>query len=607
MTTPTGASVLPDRERILPAGLRPGAELLAEGREQAGRTLLGSCPFLTANGVVCEHDFKRRMAADGRIMQHAQIGFRSLERTVTAAREVHARAGERGARVDRYGICLDWTMGLPVGERRAVPAGTGLVLDDLDQFYAISHAAPVAPHFGDFVLGFPAALENTRAALAAGSTAIGNLGQYFAFRLPGRDDDRAATEATVIALGLIAATPAPILVHSNLDDGFAALFTDLACSLGAVLLEQHAIEHLIGARLAHCYGHHFSDPVRRAAFQIALSRVTNAPGTMVYGNTTAYRGTPSENFASLASYLVVDLAGQRRFATGHAINPVPVTENERIPEIAEIVEAQCFAHRLAERTADLAPLIDLSAAVRLADGIVAGGERFRDNVLAGLSAIGIDTTDPAQLLAALRRLGGRRLEAAFGPGPAPDAGNPLPRQPLVRSSIVDEIAEMAATHLERCDAPTRAAIARAAPLVLSATTDIHEHGKMLLDTVLARLGVRVHDAGVTVTPDELAELASATMPDAIAVSTYNGIALDFLSALNAALEERGLSIPVMIGGRLNQVPPGSNTSLPVDVGSELSGLGAHVCRSIEDSYSVLAGLGLEKRSGSIARSGQSKE
>ncbi|NND49413.1 MAG: hypothetical protein HKN60_04095, partial [Rhizobiales bacterium] len=46
----------------------------------------------------------------------------------------------------------------------------------------------------------------------------------------------ASTAATVTALGLIARQSAEVLVHSNLDDGFAALFCDLACAFGAVLL-----------------------------------------------------------------------------------------------------------------------------------------------------------------------------------------------------------------------------------------------------------------------------------------------------------------------------------------------------------------------------------
>ena len=81
---------------------------------------------------------------------------------------------------------------------------------------------PAHRRFGDFIMGFPAAVENTCAALAAGATAIGNLGQYFTFRLPNWDDDVATTTATVTALALLAAQEEEVLVHSNLDDGFAA-------------------------------------------------------------------------------------------------------------------------------------------------------------------------------------------------------------------------------------------------------------------------------------------------------------------------------------------------------------------------------------------------
>ena len=44
------------------------------------------------------------------------------------------------------------------------------------------------------------------------------------------------------------------------------------------------------------------------------------------------------------------------------------------------------------------------------------------------------------------------------------------------------------------------------------------------------------------------------------------------------------------GGRLNQIPPGSNTSLPVEVTDELSALGAVVCREVEDALPVLVAL-----------------
>ena len=54
------------------------------------------------------------------------------------------------------------------GGRAERGRGTGMILPDVEDFVRLANAAPVAAHFGDFVLGFPAALENTQAALAAG-------------------------------------------------------------------------------------------------------------------------------------------------------------------------------------------------------------------------------------------------------------------------------------------------------------------------------------------------------------------------------------------------------------------------------------------------------
>src|SRR4029077_9698796 len=152
---------------------------------------------------------------------------------------------------------------------------------------------------------------NTVAALAAGATSIGNLGQYFTFRLPGWSDDVGTTASTVEALALLAAQPVEILIHSNLDDGFAALFHDLCCSFGMVLLERHIVEDLIGGRVSHCYGPTFSEPLTRLAFHAALAATSPTPGTMIYGNTPLYQGSGSDNYAVLGGYLTVDAVGQR--------------------------------------------------------------------------------------------------------------------------------------------------------------------------------------------------------------------------------------------------------------------------------------------------------
>jgi len=582
--------MLPNRKDLIPERLTPGAVLLARGRGLADSTPFRPSRFLREAGVPSEAAYK---AQSGRIMQHAHIGFRSLDRTLEAMAQVHDRCRDLGVTVDRFGITLDWSMGYPEAMRADAPRGTGIVLTGPGDFRRITEAVPAATHFGDFMLGLPGALENTRAAIEAGATALGNLGQYFTFRLPGWDDDVATTEATVTALGLIAAQDVDILVHSNLDDGFAGLFLDMCCSLGMVLVEKHIVETLVGVRLSHCYGHHFSDPLSRTAFHAALVQVTDTPGTMIFGNTVSYQSTEAGNYASLANYLLADIAAQRRWPSGHAVNPVPVTENQRIPDMQEIVDAQTFAHRLADHAPAYEALIDWARVEAMADRMVEGGHTFAANLLTGLDGIGIDTADPAEMLLAIRRIGPKRLEALFGPGPE-EEGN---RSPLILAEWARELDEKAADWVAE-NAAAAALIAPRGLKVCVGTSDVHEHGKYLVEKALTGLGVTVIDGGVSVDPDVLVARALAGGADMIAVSTYNGVARSYTEKVLASVAARGLQLPVVVGGRLNEVPTDSNSDLPVEVTRELRALGAVPCADLDDVIDVL--LSLSKPEAGIA-------
>lgn len=582
------------RPDVLPeAELPDAAEIVQAGKNRAASIRVGPSPFLSENRVFSEIQFKEHCMRDGVVMFHGQIGFRDPEKTRRAYAEIHEAITRRGSRMDRYGICLDWSMGYPADQRDGRPRGTGLLLESPDDFCSLTAMAPVAPHFGDFVLGMPGAMETTEAALLAGSTTIGNIGQYFTFRLPHWDDDIATTVATVKALALCAAQPADILIHSNLDDGFAALFTDLSCALGAVLLERHVVEDLMGCRLGHCYGHTFSDPVSRWAFQRALARLGGAPGTMVYGNTTSYTAQTTENYAALASYIEIDMMAQRHLPTGHAVNPVPVSEATRIPDIDEIVDANLFTHRLLERTETARPLYDPGPADEMADSLVSGGMMFRDRVLNAFAERGIDRENPLEMLLAMKRLGARRLEALYGPG-APDPAAPAGRAALVETPVTGELNAMADGILNRLET-CREVLRTNPPRLCIATTDVHEYGKVLLEKVARNVGVDIMDGGVSTDPDALCRLARDGNADAIAISTYNGVALSFLSRMKQDLADNGMDIPVFIGGKLNQIPEDSNSSLPVDVTSDLTSLGAIPCESVETMIEKLADIQTRKQ------------
>jgi methylmalonyl-CoA mutase cobalamin-binding subunit len=87
-----------------------------------------------------------------------------------------------------------------------------------------------------------------------------------------------------------------------------------------------------------------------------------------------------------------------------------------------------------------------------------------------------------------------------------------------------------------------------------ATTDVHEYGKILVETVLRELGVIITDGGTSTDPNDLAELAQSARADFIALSSYNGVALQFVTDLKAELRQRKIELPVFVGGKLNRVP-----------------------------------------------------
>jgi methylmalonyl-CoA mutase cobalamin-binding domain/chain len=299
-----------------------------------------------------------------------------------------------------------------------------------------------------------------------------------------------------------------------------------------------------------------------------------------------------ENYANLASYLLVDVVAQRIEPTGHALNPVPVTEALRIPEIDEIVDAQLFANRLALRSGGFETLFDVERASAMVGRLVEGGRCFKRRVLEGLTEAGIDTEDPFELLLALRRLGARRLEALWGPG-EPQEGAARGRVPVVKATTVAALESQGEGVVAALEVTHREEIGRAHLTACVTSTDVHEYGKILVEAVLGRLGVEVVDAGVSTDPEEVAERACGAAADLVAVSTYSGIALRYLTELKEALERVGCVMPIFVGGKLNEVPEGSPSSLPEDVTRQLEELGAVVCLRVEDMLGRLVEIAKE--------------
>lgn len=570
------------RQDIFPEEELPNFEdLVSEGEKIAKTVSVGLCSFLQYHNVACEADYKISQMKQGRLMMHGQIGFRNKDKSRRAYSEIYEKVKAAGYKVDRYGICLDWSMGYPRKARKGMPKGTGLILDDDLDFKLLTQEAPVAPHFGDFVMGTPAAFENTIAALKAGSTAIGNIGQYFNFRMPHWNDDVTTTSETIKALALCAAQPVDILIHSNLDDGFAALFTDLTCSIGAVLIEQYIVDDLLDGRISHCYGHTYSDPMTRLAFQRALKKISRSPGSMIYGNTTIYGPNIAENYAALGSYMLPDIVGQMTEPTGHALNPVPVTEAIRIPDIEEIIDAQLYANRLVERAVRYPSLIDFDEVDRVADVLISAGTNFKMSVLNGLEKSGVDIKNPFELLLSIRRIGAKKLEELFGPGKK-DGNEIRKRKPVIKATTVVELEIQADAVANFLSEEEKEVIRDCKFKACVATTDVHEYGKVLLEAVFKKIKVGIIDAGVSTDPEVIADLADECSATFVAISTYNGVALEFIKKLSKEFRNCNVQLPVFVGGKLNQVDDEDVSGLPRDVTKELGDIGVIVCHSVED-------------------------
>jgi methylmalonyl-CoA mutase cobalamin-binding subunit len=554
--------------------LRPAAQLIAEGNAASPRP--ASTLFTRSRNVASERDYKRLLRAQRRISYHLQIGLSTWQATEHALRVVHAGLAEHGYQADRYGLALDRAMGVAAGDRDETVKETGPRLADGD-WSRLGETVPIQPHLGDYMIGFPAGFENTCRALAAGVTTIGNVGQYTAYDLLGGSDPIVVTEQAVRALAAIAAAaPYGAMAHSNLEDGAAAKAAHYGSYVGFAALELYATETLIGAPLAHCFGNTIRNPESRCIVHLALDdlRGRDSTGSMIYGNTVDHRpGDTLRNTAAVATQLLCDIACQLHRPTGHAVNPVPLTEAERIPSAQEIIDVHLLARAL-EREARKAPaLYDWPRLERLAASVAEYAVAFRDRTLALFEGDGVDVTDAGQLLLALRRTPIRTLEHRVALSPSGE----IARLEPWAASQVREIAARLATGAPRLDGVR----------VVLGVLEVHQLVRDALAVALPRLGAEVVlvDPGVSV--DTLVRTAIDEDADAIILGVYNGNALELGERIMTAANAEQFDGVVFAGGILNQDTGGA---LPVDARPGLVKLGIRCVERVEQLVSDLAQL-----------------
>ncbi|NBO27571.1 MAG: hypothetical protein EBU96_12440 [Actinobacteria bacterium] len=263
--------------------------------------------------------------------------------------------------------------------------------------------------------------------------------------------------------------------------------------------------------------------------------------------------------------------------------PVPVTEAIRVPTPEEIIDVQTIAHHTKAKLDSIYEVTNWQGLETRSQELVKYGNRFFDNLINGLSDLGVDIKDPLKLLLAVRRLGPSQLEKNFGVGTPTE--DPLfdGYEPLVATDVLkDFLSER--TRIREVVRPANWILNKSHKPVI-ASSDVHEIGMRLVIDAVESLDIKPVIGTVGIDPDELAELALQENATAVLISTHNGMALSYAKALLSELTLRDISPQVIIGGRLNQEIEGED--MPVDVTDQLIDLGIDVCFDLKDLANLI--------------------
>lgn len=557
---------------ILAQELPPGNPIISRGRLTAKEIKIGRTLFMDKHGVSSEAEYKQQCIRDKKITFHAHIGLNSWAATADALKKLDESGTDSGFKIDRAGICLDRRMGLPQSLRRNAPAETGPMLTSADDWLSIGQAAPIQPHMGDFMIGFPSGVSNTILALGAGVTTIGNLSQFFSHEVPNWKDHVTTTVETIEAISIMGGLRhRGTLVHSYLEDGYGALFYDCATIAGWAFLEKYIVETLMGAKLTHCIGGLTTDPVKRAGWVFALDMIHDHDclGSMIYGDTISFTQNPIVNAGLVSEYLLWDILAQMACPTGHALLPLPLTEGMRIPSVQEIEEAQQLGNRVLQTAQRIFDHVDLTPSRLFAKRVVTKGKQVFENALAGLKEAGVKMDDPVELLFVLKKMGPAVFEEMFGAG-TENMENVRKHDLVIPTDVFEMSQKSIETHRSLFMEPANRQMISGKKLLI-ASTDVHEHAILVLNQLCKEAGARVYYLGAEKNPDEVVAEAVKHKVDGVLLSTHNGMALDYANRLKQELQKCCPELPIIFGGILNQKM--ENCELPVDVSFNIKKLG----------------------------------
>ncbi len=255
--------------------------------------------------------------------------------------------------------------------------------------------------------------------------------------------------------------------------------------------------------------------------------------------------------------------------------PKPVTEALRVPTLDEIIDASVACNAAMPRVLEIeeAGFFDDSEILKLRDVLVENGKKFFDNMLKGLPDLGVDIEDPLQMMLAVKRLGGAKLEEMFHPGEK-DSSRYRGFVPFAATDLFKKADPLADSLIETARSEDLGDAVRRKKIILG-SADTHEFGLYVLDKVVNEIGGKVVNGGVDLDPEQALDIAARERTPYIAISIHNGQCVGWGEQLMREAMQRNQEVKVFMGGKLNTMEEYS--AEPVDAYEKLIELGITPC------------------------------
>lgn len=483
---------------LIPKDLADWKQVWQQGYEIGKNLTIKTTPFEKKYGMK-PVDYRMALKAKGEMCWKINTGLSSVEEQVAALKEAERFNEETGLKISLAHQLPQNITGVPKDKRAGLPLSLGFMLNEPEDWEAITMASSVAPVFGDNHLGWPNAVETTINSVQAGSQWTGLFSTYVQVA-PGCPDEAWNMTENVKVLGIAAARyDDKVIVNGQSDDSYGAYFNDLATSLAWARLDQYMVSELCGARYSYSFGNFTQNIMHKTALWLAASEVfskADQPGIgFVYSDTISHWDHHIHaNYGFQIPEVLFLILAEKHFKTGCAFLSVPITEKVAIPTVPEMLDMSGACQRAQEVAYYWEPMMNWEPVEKLRDQTLELSDKMFHYMLTGLEEAGVDIENPIELMVVLKAIDPFSLEKMFHPSIVDEGNETI--VPLMPAALWNATQNELARQVNLFKDTKYPALMKNRRICV-ASADVHFAGAAVVAGVLKELGADVIDGGTS--------------------------------------------------------------------------------------------------------------